>query len=207
MVECVTHGSCSQVMPLTGICPACTVPCSPRSWTHPKAQPVPWEGSQFGPIRTWSGRHDSGVPWRAWEVWELTASLALKWMLQGEPEPDHGQWGWAHRAGCCLLTVLGDRKGVWGSCQHTQGGHVHTRLGTGLMRPEGERQSLRAEWNSWTFSRTSGLASRGSWTRWELFSGKTNGPSEGSLMVGVRREAFELTGRESQGITARSRAT
>lgn len=49
-----------------------------------------------------------------------------------------------------------------GSCQHTQGGHTHICLGTGLMRPEGEGQSLRSEWNSWTFSHTSGLASRGS---------------------------------------------
>ena len=32
------------------------------SWTHPRAQPVPWESSQSGPIRTWSGHHDNGVP-------------------------------------------------------------------------------------------------------------------------------------------------
>lgn len=44
--------------------------------------------------------------------WGLTASLASKWMPQGEPEPDHGQQGWTRQAGCCPLKVLADSKGT-----------------------------------------------------------------------------------------------
>lgn len=102
----------SSLRPLTGICPACSVLCSPWFLDTPKAQPVPWKTHRLDP----SGHRVVTVtvvsPGGPEGGWGLTASLPLERMLQGEREPGRGQRGGHSGQGSCMLTMLGDVKGV-----------------------------------------------------------------------------------------------
>lgn len=78
MVECVTLWFISSARHLEASVQPALCHVLHGSWTHPKAQPVPWESSQFGPIRTWSGHCDSDVPWWAWGGWGADSILGIE---------------------------------------------------------------------------------------------------------------------------------